>query len=396
MRNRFVGRKGARLLAIGVAVTALVLPLAACSSGSSGGSKTNGTPSKSGSQAEAQAAVQETLKPLSGPSGGSPIDVSSLRGKSIAFIATSGSDFGKTVAEGLQEAGAAVGITVLPYFGDGTLDTARTQIANAVTKGVSGIVLASWDPASLTDSLQAAASHGIKIVGLSQFDNNDQLSAAAKTAGMTAVVPTCYRCMGEAIANAVAANSGGRGDALFLNVPELPAAARVQAGFESELKKVCASCKVTTIDTSAASLQTQMPQAVSAALVKDPDLKFVIPVFDVYAPFFTSAIVSSGSGDRIKLMGADASRGPLLAMQKGTPPTWAYDNGYNLVEAGWASMDQIMRVILGQPPAMTALPNRGFTPDVVKGMDPNAFPNAWFGATPNYFRDGYLKLWKMS
>lgn len=394
MLTTFKRHLDARVIAGTATVAAVILSLAACGSGAE---DANDDSAGDSSQlvGEAAAAVEKSTKPLPGQVDGSPIDVTSLSGKSVAFVAISGSDFGKTVAEGMKEAGAEVGITVLPYFGDGTLDTARTQIANAVTKGVDGIVLASWDPAALRDSLESAADRGVKIVGLGQYDYDQDLPQAAKDAGMVASVGTCYRCMGELMADALAADSDGDAHALFLNVPEIGAASLVKAGFDAELERVCPDCETTTVDSSAASLQTQMPQAVSSALVKDPDLNYVIPVFDVYAPFFTPAISSSGAGDRVQLLGADASRGPLLDMQKGTTPTWLYNAGYNTVEAGWASVDQLMRVMLGEQPAKdTFVPNRGFTAEVVDGMDPDAFPDAWFGSDADYYKRAYLEIWQ--
>lgn len=378
-----------------IALAAGALCLAACSSGagSSNSQASSGAGASSSGIAEAVAAVKDSTAPLTGKPPGSPIDVSSLRGKSIALIVVSGSQFGRTVASGMQAAGQALGIKVTPYFGDGTLDTGRTQIANAITSGVQGIVLESYDPTSLRDSLNSAAAKGIKIVAFGQYDYGE-VPEAGKAASVLANVGTCYKCMGKLMADALAADSGGKADALFLNVPEIGVANLIKEDFTKELARVCPGCKVTNIDSSTGNIKTQLPQAVSSALVKNPDIKYVVPVFDIYAAFFESSITSSQSGDQIKLLGADASGAQLQEMQKGSSPKWLYDVGYNPAEMGWAAVDQLMRVMLDKPAITNSyLPNRGFTPDVVKGLDISTYPDGWFGQQSNYYQQGYLDLW---
>lgn len=426
MRRGSSSTTHARFLRRSVAVVAAVVSLAACSSATSGSggptssvttsdqqtavssSQTSsgqseasntqptvgqGTTSGSALLAEAAAAVQKSTEPLSWTAPGPAIDVSSLRGKSVALIVVSGSEFGKSVAAGMQQAADQVGIKFTPYFGDGTLATARTQIANAVTSGVSGIVLESYDPTALRDSLSNAKANGAKIVAFGQYDFG-AVPDAAKAAGVDALVGTCYKCAGVLMADALAVDSDGKADALFANVPEIGVANLIKDGFDAELARVCPDCKVTTIDSSTGNMKTQLPQAVSSALVKDPDINYIVPVFDVYAAIFASSIAAAGVADRVKLLGADASRAPLQEMQQGAQPTWIYNVGFNPQEMGWTSLDQLMRVMLGQPTnSENVASNRGFTPDTVKGLDINKYPDAWFSSEPDYYSAGFAKLW---
>jgi ribose transport system substrate-binding protein len=337
--------------------------------------------------------VKKSTDPLTWTAPGPTIDVSSLRGKSVALIVVSGSAFGKSVAAGMQQAADEVGIKFTPYYGDGTLGTARTQIANAVTSGVNGIVLESYDPTALRDSLTNAKANGVKIVAFGQYDYG-AVPDAAKAAGVDALVGTCYKCAGVLMADALATDSGGTADALFTNVPEIGVANLIKNGFVTELSRVCPGCKVTSIDSSTGNMKTQLPQAVSSALVKDPNINYIVPVFDVYAAIFASSISSAGVADRVKLLGADASQAPLQEMQQGAQPSWIYNVGFNPREMGWTSLDQLMRVMLGQPTSSeNVAPNRGFTPDTVKGLDAAKYPDAWFAPQADYYSAGYTKLW---
>jgi ribose transport system substrate-binding protein len=202
----------------------------------------------------------------------------------------------------------------------------------------------------------------------------------------------CYSCAGADIADFVVSASKGNAHALFIDSPDIGDAVSEQNGFEAQLKKLCASCTVQSLEIPVANWATQITPTVSAALAGHPDINYVVPVFDTMEVYVTPAIKAANATKRVKLASFNASEAQMTEMQTGAKPTWVADGGYDLTWWGWAAMDDVYRVLLHKPALPSeAVPLRFFTRASIQSYNVSGSQDPWYG-DPKYV-SGFEKLW---
>jgi ribose transport system substrate-binding protein len=137
---------------------------------------------------------------------------------------------------------------------------------------------------------------------------------------------------------------------------------------------------------------TKIQSAVQSALVSDPDIKAVIPIYDgMTAP--TAAAIRASGRTNLKMYGCYGGTPEyILQMPKGYP--MATDTGPSHLWRAYAVVDQMLRVLSGAGPVPADKaqdPERLFTMDNYQEV--TSVPNDGFGTE---FPTGYEKLWGLS
>lgn len=373
-----------RVAAVTLAAVAVVLVSVVSAQASKQGSGAN--------VAEATKLAEAIMKPVTFKAPGPAIPVgTSLKGKTVKFIAPVDNQFSETAGKAMQAAGAVAGVSVQTDYAAATLSQIQSAINSAIIEKVSAIVILSVPPAAIAQPIKDAISHGIPVMVTGAHEPG-ALDSTEKSLGVKADVTGCYSCAGRAMADFAVMQSKGNVHALFINSPDIGVSNDEAKAFASELKQLCSTCTTQQVDVPVADWATQMTSTVASALAAHPDINYIAPVFDTMEAFTTPAVKAANELDKINMVSFNASEAQMKEMQTGAKPTWVADGGYDLTWWGWLMMDDVYRAMLNKPTVPSpAVPLRFFTHASVKSFNVSGSQDPWYG-NPQYV-SGFKKLW---
>jgi ribose transport system substrate-binding protein len=138
------------------------------------------------------------------------------------------------------------------------------------------------------------------------------------------------------------ADSGGRGKALLMSVPDFPLLASYATQFTQDVRSACSGCSVKEVDATIPEVESNGADAqIVSSLQRDPSLKYVVSVNGAFVVGLPSALSAAGiSGERILgLAGTTENQADIL---QGSESAWT---GQPLQVTGWAVMDAVLRHI---------------------------------------------------
>lgn len=308
-RHRSLASAAALVLAAGVA---------ACgsSSGSSGSSTARTVNAATVNNAAATgrtpfaAAVAATSKPPAtwpGPSAA----VKPAAGKKIVVITCSSQGAGcVSAAAGATAAGTQLGWSVQTVDGKGDPQTWNSAILNAISEHADGIVLDAVPPALVGDGITKAHAAGIPLVAV--FDPR-----LGPSGDVFSYVTPDHTAQGVAMADWVAADSGGKAQVILVEDNEFPELRQRVAGFQQELAK-CSTCKIlTTVQSQIGTMAQKLPQAIVSALQSNPGATYVISPYDSNALFASEGVQQAGRTTAVKVGGYEGDPSAIAAIRAG-------------------------------------------------------------------------------
>lgn len=392
----FTGSRHARrrgpLAGIGAITAAALLLMTGCSTDQASGGSTQGANNASAevqARLTAAAAVPELVSP------GPKIDLSSVKGKSIFVIPLfSNNEYNQYIDQAMVEVGAMTGTTVDVFDNQGQVNQWASGINQAIAQKADVLVLSGGiDPRLLLPQIAAARQAGIKVISSQFYDNSIAVDASCGTettidcpAGLDAVLPAPYRDSARLNVDWIINHSGGKAKTLVLTANDVGPNAYQVDEIEKEFAAQCPDCQQTYVNIPSSQWATNTQSTVQSALNQDPELTYVLPVYDVMATDAATAIGVAGRTGKVKI--ATFNGTPAVLDQIASGDTVAMDVGQNLAQIGYANMDQAFRLLSGMSPSTTARDViRSFTKENVgEAGDPPA-PNGGFG-------DGYLADYK--
>jgi ribose transport system substrate-binding protein len=189
------------------------------------------------------------------------------------------------------------------------------------------------------------------------------------------------------------AYTGGTAKTLIVTSNDAGASQGLVAAAQDEYATVCGpGCQVTVVNVPLAQWSTRLQPAVEAALAADRSITIVHPVYDGMTAFAVAGIRAAGAQRRIRIGTVDGSDFVLrMIQQRAVDGLVLFDVGYSLDWQGWADLDVILRVLLGQPvPRTQNLPRRIFDATNVTAAGTPPSPLKGYG---DAYRKGYLQLW---
>ena len=260
---------------------------------------------------------------------------------------------------GIRQAAKTVGVNVYSCNNDGSDADWSACFTRATAKKVNAIVLVGGtEPSSMASHVKAATSAGISVIA-SHVPNPDDFtgsvaaSYAQSEAGLTAIVPAAYAEIGKLLADEVVVDRPTpTGRFLIIGSSDIPANAGLLASVEAELTAVCGpACPVDTIDIPYADWQTQaIPMAQAATLAKNTTT--FIPLFDKIDPLLAEGVHDARNASPIVVQPRIHSYGgSTVAIQMGQDNNRVEgDVAEDMNWLGWATMDQVLRVLTGVKP----------------------------------------------
>ena len=382
-----------------IALTLSTAGVVAC--GSSSGSATTATTTSSGPTTGATAvessAVGANLAKYLGVPGftppGPPVNVASLRGKKVFVIPIEETPFTQAVEAGEQVAAKAAGVNLTFYPNQGEVSQWVQGMTTAIAQKPDLIILdTAPDPRQLQPQIAAAKAAGIPVLVTHFYDTTmpNPPACAGCAAGVTGIVKAPISTAGAAEADWIINDSHGKADVLVVSLNGLLPVPGMLSATDGQFTQYCPSCKLKTVAINLSQLSTAGAfSQVSSALVQDPNINYIDPLFDASVPGTLAAIQTAGRTTKIRMIAFNGSSFALKDVASGTSPLVA-DVAEPDTWVGYANMDQAFRILAGMPTVDETTPIRIFdsTNIAQAGTSPNY--NAGYGTT---YTKGFFSLW---
>ncbi|HEY0227826.1 MAG TPA: sugar ABC transporter substrate-binding protein, partial [Mycobacterium sp.] len=282
-----------------------------------------------------------------------------LKGEKVWFVSLSLSiPYSQQVLSGVKQASQALGIKVTSFDGQDSASQVSRGIGLAVAAKANAIIVHSIPGSQVAPAVQAAKQAGIKVI--SAETQNPGPRPAGTPSGVNALVAHSYSAKAAAMAAEVTADSNGHANVLYLSTNDIgPGSPQATATFTKTMKSLCSACTVQTTDAPVAQW-SGLTQRIASLLQKNPDINYVVPVFDGMVEYIVPGIQSAGLTDKVKVVTGDGTASVLQDIKD--KDVVLADAGQPNVWTGMAIMDQTARVLAGVKPVTDEkIPFRLFT-----------------------------------
>ena len=274
--------------------------------------------------------------------------------------------------------------------GGGNPRQQNSAILDAVSAGSNVIVLVAVDPAAVQLGLKAAKDAGVLVVsGSNGIDApNPVVQPAGNALGVAFDVGPNYAALGNAAADWIVKDSGGKANVAVFSDKEFPSVLAFEAGLLEGLKK-CGECVISPQQYFTGNqVGATLAQMTVGYLRAHPETTYLFTPYDPAAGTQVPAIVQAGLGGSVKLVSVLGDQQNLDFVRKGMVEVAdaAYDNEY----MGWAIADQIIRTLNKQPLFDPHGENLPFTV-----LDKTNLPAPGSDWVANFdYKSKFMELWK--
>lgn len=365
------------------------LLVTSCSTGSSN------TTENPAAAADVPAAVKENVEKFKGlptfTAPGPPVDVSKVKGKHVFVIPLVPNPFNESIQNTMRDIAQRVGMKFTLYPNQGQASQWVQGMNQAITAKPDVIVLSTApDPRVLQPQLRAAKRAGIPVIVTHFYDDSSPLPPDCEgcEAGVTALVTAPFHLAGKAAADWIIQDSGGKANVLLIGGADILPSPGTLDVIQQEFGTQCPDCKVTVKNIPVSEWNTKTQSEVQAALNRDRSINYVYPLYDAMVAGAVPAVQTLGLRDQVKVVSYNGSPYVLKFIQDGNIA--AMDVGEDTVGIGYASMDQVFRVLTGMEPGEERTPIRIWdSTNVDEAGNPPVTGKGYGDALPK----GYSQLW---
>lgn len=253
---------------------------------------------------------------------------------------TNANPFNAAISAGMVEAAGQVGFKIRDW--ETQMDPTQwiQGITTAVAEGYSLIDLqGGLPPEFLVPQIEEARAKGVKVTATHNWDATTQTTPDF----MDGAANSDYVTMGQIIAAWAMVQTGGKVNALVLGPDEITPTGPLRDAIIGYLKDNCPDCKTTYINVPVNDWATQGQPAVQNALLADPSINYVLPVYDSMSQFIVPAIQIAGSS--AKIVSYNGTPFVLDMMRDGDVVEMVV--GESLGWVGYAGVDANMRLLCG-------------------------------------------------
>lgn len=271
------------------------------------------------------------------------------------------------------------------FDGEGVTNVQNTCILNAITWGADAIVCVSVLASGVQSGLQAAHEAEIPIVSCSNGtdDPNPRIDVEYDFAYD---VSPYYEVQGRAMADWIQSNTEGSGKVVVYSCPGSYSVDYFEQGLLAgmdELGIEYSDGNVFTFE----QLGDELNRTIIGYLTNNPDTEFVFLPFDPAAVSVVDGLETAGFTD-VKVLGVlgNTEMCALISQDSIAKATAAYDNVY----MGYATMDQLLRLLNGQELFTPHGENLPYQIVDITNVPPEG--EAW---TPDFnYHDAFYALWE--
>jgi ABC-type sugar transport system substrate-binding protein len=263
------------------------------------------------------------------------------RGKSVWFINDTLASLDlATEQSGFVQAAKLVGLKVHTYNANGTVTGIQTGFADALAAHPAAIAIAAIEASLIEPELSQAKAAGIPIISIWELPDIPGTMYAEVVDNLTQ--------QGQSYVAAAMVHTGCAVHALWIYAPDyLSEVGALHAG-QALTKKLCPTCKITTLDYDLASPVTVAPKA-AEAVAGDPSINTVVLASDDIADVVLPALAQTGEHPKVY-----SSEGLAISLQsirnKGQMQGDMALGGAD-PSTGWFMVDEVLRAILKMSPS---------------------------------------------
>jgi ribose transport system substrate-binding protein len=359
-----------------------LLTLAACD-GSSSSSLTTGQRADSGVEYARAQIVKAAAVPRFSASGPG-FDAGAARGKTAFVIPYSSAiPFLNAINDSMVAAAQRYGVEVTVQQNQGQSSQWVQGMNQAIAQKADAIILGA-PPERLGPQLKQAKAAGIPVNVLHLYDRG-----MPRPRDVTSTVFAPFTKAARLEADWVIMDTNGKANAVIITDSTVPPSKYIVSATQAEFRARCPSCKSKVIDVPAPDWATRMQSATQSALLADPGVNYVIPIYDSASQFVLPAIVAAGRSGKVKIASYNGT--PFVLENLRSKNTVAMDVGESQDWIGHANIDQVLRIMTGHKPLPDAeTPIRVFTESNIAEAGNPPDPNRAFGST---YVTGYRALW---
>ena len=391
MGKRRVGALLGVLAASGVLVACGSSGSSNTSSSSGGGASTARAAADNSGVTEATSLVQDALREPTWQGPTDKVNTAAAKGKTVYFVNLTEQmpalhEWSQVFGQQLQ----AAGVKVQKCDGKGAPNTITACLQKSLAAKPDVIVALALDTKLIANVMAQAKAQGIKFI-TAQTGTPEQPTSPP---GRYAEVTFDYPGVGKMLADWFVSDSQckkGAPQIVTTTSSREPSEAEVNA-MTQEITRLCPGMKVPTPENVLIpDWPTKLPTVTRSILLKDPNLQYLIPLYDgmtIYMLPTAQGIhrnnplkVASFNATPVVMQNSLAKESPLTA-DVGGPNQWF----------GVAMADQALRAAAGDPPiADEKVPLRLFTRDNVTTIDVGKDEKTWYGPVDPVCE--YHKLW---
>ena len=373
--------------AVAVSAAALLV-LGACGSSSSDG----GSGSSGDSKAEVAAAQKavDAAKAVPGTDDlGEPIDVASLKGKTIYSIPIdSKAEFYSVGEKAMKKVAAEAGVDFVTFPSDGTQTSFQQGIQQAINAKAGAIMLNGPLASTLGPQIDAAKKAGIPVIPLHLSDSEGEGTPGLEYEAFAPFNQAARLFTQYAIANL----KGEPVHALVIQVSETGPSKGMVKTIEDTLKDEAPSgSKATVVNAPVAQWSTQVQGLVQSALLKDPKINAVLPIYDSIALYAAPGIKQAAPNRDVKIYSFNGTPAILKMVKDGSV---AVNVAENPDWVSYVNLDVAFRAMLGVPPI------KGETGPLrlidKSNVDETGNPPASGKGFGDAYPSAFLKLWGLA
>lgn len=385
-------KKARRVLPVGVILVSVAMAVAACSSSAPA---TSSTSASSGSAAPSSAgltAAQALITKYSADPGftspGPAVDAKKVAGKTLFSLpANSQVPFVQAVDGVMGTYAKALGMNYVNYPNQQQQAQWVQGMQQAITTKANAIDLISGiPPEQLQPQIAQATDAKIPTIDVNERDRSQTAPSY-----VAAYVYAPFLLSGRLMSAWAVTQTKGNADILLLTSNADVSSKAVQNGVMSELKATCPACKVKTANVNPVDWATKIPSTVEGAISGDPNINYILPVYDAMADYASTGVTAAGKVGSIHI--ATFNGTPSTVNEIRTGSTITMDVGENSSFVAAATIDQAMRLMLGMKPG-----NEEVVPKIITKANASDFgvPAVSGKGYGDAFISGFAKTWGVS
>ncbi|MEM7694062.1 MAG: sugar ABC transporter substrate-binding protein [Pseudomonadota bacterium] len=323
---------------------------------------------------EAQAILDQYSQLPTFTAPGEPFDAATCMADKKMFVIplTSANPFNEAINQGFRDAAEMVGFEIRTW--ETQLDPAGwiQGINTAIAEGFDLIDLQGGVPPEfLVPQIMEARNAGVKVTATHNYDATTQQAPDY----MDGAANTDYVTVGQILGAWAVVQTEGKVNALVIGSDEVTPTAPLKDAIINTIEEHGDGAKTRYINVPVSDWATKMQSEVQNALLADPSINYVIPVYDSMSGFAAPAIQIAGSD--AKIISFNGTPFVLDMMREGD--IVEMNVGESLGWVGMAGADANMRVLCGLEPVGTLnTPAFIFTDE-----------NVETAGVPATFNDGY-------
>jgi simple sugar transport system substrate-binding protein len=266
-----------------------------------------------------------------------PFDKGGVRVALVSYL--SQGDYFEAYEAGVARQAKALGIDLRIFQGKQDAAQQREQIEQAISLGVSGIIVSHGQPEALKDVIQKAVDAGIKVVVKDLDINNPKVPLISQSDHEIAqqVLDQALKDNGKSFQAGYVFVAGFR---------PLELRGEIWSAVKKANPGIVEKSQWGAVDSNTA---TTVANQTAAALRANPDIKVVFAPYDEFARGVKLGATEAGVADKIKIYSADVSTSDILDIRESGSP-WAATSATNPAVVGEVSLRALALLIAGQDP----------------------------------------------